>query len=186
MHLPDQVLAGILMYSFPSSYEPIKMTLSTLKKEDFTFAAVSRAMLNEEQRRITSGSLPTYNGSAEPSAYATFVHRMPCNWCGLDNHLAAQCHSESVFPSAQPLKENKHWRSSVIDSVALRPLTTKRALTKNQKLTINPASLRSHDRMSARPSFTCCCARVSYVWQYDCTVGTKLCGFVLAVMAVMC
>ena len=51
---------------------------------------------------------------------------------------------------------------------------------------INPASLRSHDRMSARPSFTCCCARVSYVWQYDCTVGTKLCGFVLAVMAVMC
>ena len=49
MHMPDQALAGILLYSFPSSYKPIKMTLSTLKKEDFTFAAVSRAMLNEEQ-----------------------------------------------------------------------------------------------------------------------------------------
>ena len=31
MHLPDQVLAGILLYSFPSSYEPIKMMLFALK-----------------------------------------------------------------------------------------------------------------------------------------------------------
>ena len=92
MHLPDQALAGILLYSFPSSYEPIKMTLSALKKEDFTFAAVSRAMLNEEQRRITSGSLPTHNGNTEASAYAVIGHRVPCNWCGLDNHLEVHCH----------------------------------------------------------------------------------------------
>ena len=52
MDFSDQALAGLLMFSFPTSYEPIKMTLSTLKKDDFTFAAVSRAMLNEEQRRL--------------------------------------------------------------------------------------------------------------------------------------
>jgi hypothetical protein len=115
MHLPDQVLAGILLYSFPSSYEPIKMTLSTLKKEDFTFAAVSRAMLNEEQRRITSGSLPTYNGGAEPSAYTTSVQRVPCTWCGLDNHLEAHCHRKqkripqrTAAQRKQALEEFRH------------------------------------------------------------------------------
>ena len=92
MNLPDQALAGILLYSFPSSYEPIKMTLSTLKKEDFTFTAVSRAMLNEEQRRITSASLPTSNsGGSEQSALTASGKRIPCNWCGLDNHSEAHC-----------------------------------------------------------------------------------------------
>ena len=74
MDFSDQALAGLLMFSFPSSYEPIKMTLSTLKKDDFTFAAVSRAMLNEEQRRLTSASLPLPMGEiGEQSALA--VHR---------------------------------------------------------------------------------------------------------------
>ena len=112
MDFSDQALAGMLMFSFPSSYEPIKMTLSTLKRDDFTFAAVRRAMLNEEQRRLTSASLPPpVGGISEQSALA--VHRSgqhqqqqqqqqqqqpdtstlaPCNWCGLDNHLEVNCH----------------------------------------------------------------------------------------------
>ena len=94
MHLPDQALAGILLYSFPDSYEPVKMTLSTLKKEDFTFATFSRAMLNEEQRRITSDSLPTTNNGIQPQSAmtASSQSRKPCTWCGLDNHLEANCH----------------------------------------------------------------------------------------------
>ena len=70
------------------------MTLSTLKKEDFTFATVSRAMLNEEQRRITSDSLPTSNNGIQPQSAmtASSQSRKPCTWCGLDNHLEASCH----------------------------------------------------------------------------------------------
>ena len=108
MHLPDQALAGILLYSFPSSYEPIKMTLSTLKKEDFTFTAVSRAMLNEEQRRITSASLPASHGSSELPAMAyTAKGRGPCNWCGLDNHLEANCHRKKRGLSQRNVAERK-------------------------------------------------------------------------------
>jgi hypothetical protein len=93
MSIPDPALAAILLYSFPSSYEPIKMTLSALKKEDFTFSAVSRAMLNEEQRRITSASLPTSpSGGSEQSALAAYRKQVPCNWCGLDNHSERDCH----------------------------------------------------------------------------------------------
>ena len=47
MHLSDQALAGILLYSSPSSYEPIKMTLSALKKEDFTVASIKQDFNNE-------------------------------------------------------------------------------------------------------------------------------------------
>jgi hypothetical protein len=112
MHLPDQALAGILLYSFPSSYEPVKMTLSTLKKEDFTFAAVSRAMLNEEQRRITSGSLPTANGGIEPFSAAAVMtasgkQRMSCTWCGLDNHLEVNCHRKKNGISQRSAADRK-------------------------------------------------------------------------------
>jgi hypothetical protein len=109
MHLPDQALAGILLYSFPSSYEPIKMTLSALKKEDFTFTAVSRAMLNEEQRRITSASLPTSNsGGSEQSALTASGKRVLCNWCGLDNHVEVHCHRKKNGLPQRTIAERKH------------------------------------------------------------------------------
>ena len=76
MSLPDQALAGLLVSSLPASHEPIKMFVPTLKKDDFTFAAVSRAMLNEELGRLTSASLPIPIGWInEQSALATL--RLP-------------------------------------------------------------------------------------------------------------
>ena len=71
MKFGDAVLAGILMKSFPPSYAPIKMNLSTLGKADFTFAAVSHAMLNEEARRINDPS----SGSVGSDHSAMFASR---------------------------------------------------------------------------------------------------------------
>jgi transposase InsO family protein len=125
MDFSDQALAGILMMSFPSSYEPIKMTLSTLQKQDFTVSAVSRAMLNEEQRRLTSAALPpVVSGASEQSALtvqrpqqrqqakAPGVVMLPCNWCGLDNHLDAQCHRKlSALPQRTPAERAEALRN---------------------------------------------------------------------------
>ena len=126
MEFSDQALAGILMMSFPSSYEPIKMTLSTLRKEDFTVSAVCRAMLNEEQRRATSAALPlalggtsgndqaalaAHRSQAQHQAKASGSTSAPCNWCGLDNHLEAKCYRKvSNLPqrSADERKEVLH------------------------------------------------------------------------------
>jgi transposase InsO family protein len=115
MHLSNEALAGILMFSFPPSYGPIAMTLSMLKREDFTFSAVSRAMLNEEQRRLTSASMPSLiGGGSEQSALA--VHRpqqsqpksAPCNWCGLNNHTEARCHRKvDGLPQRTPAEKQE-------------------------------------------------------------------------------
>ena len=127
MDFSDQALAGLLMFSFPTSYEPIKMTLSTLKKDDFTFAAVSRAMLNEEQRRLTSASLPvTVGGISEQSALAALAALRlpqqpqqspttstlpPCSWCGLDNHSEALCHRKrNGLPQRTPAERQETLR----------------------------------------------------------------------------
>jgi hypothetical protein len=133
MHLPDQALAGILLYSFPPSYEPIKMTLSTLKKEDFTFAAVSRSILNEEQRRITSGSLPTHNGSSEHSAYAVSGHRVPCNWCGLDNHLEVNCHRKRLHQPQRTVAERGQALKDFRERLRRPPLFNKEEDSKEAK-----------------------------------------------------
>ena len=116
MEFSTQTLAGILMFSFPPSYEPIAMTLSMLKKEDFTFSAVSRALLNEEQRCLTSASMPTLIGTgSEQSALA--IHRpqqskqsqpTPCNWCGLNNHPETRCHRKADgLPQRTPAEKQE-------------------------------------------------------------------------------
>jgi transposase InsO family protein len=109
MRLSEPLLAAIIMDSFPPSYDIVKVPLAQLRKEDFTVTAISTAMLNEEQRRITSsaGSL-SHTGASDQAAL--FMHRpqpqqqqqqpndrskMTCNWCGLPRHLENECHSKS-------------------------------------------------------------------------------------------
>jgi len=126
MAFPEQALAGILMHSFPSSYEPIKMTLSSLPAKDYTFLAVSRAMLNEEQRRLTSASLPiSPSGSPQSDQSALAVQRpqqpqqqqqqpqprIPCSWCGLDNHVERDCHRKADGEPQRTVAERQQvWR----------------------------------------------------------------------------
>jgi hypothetical protein len=111
----EGALAIILMMSFPLSYEPLKMTLSSLKDDELTFANISRAMLNEEARRSTSATMPLAVGSAsDQSALAMYRPQqqqqqqqqqqrqqggkqkvaIPCDWCGLNNHQEADCHKK--------------------------------------------------------------------------------------------
>jgi transposase InsO family protein len=107
MHFTESLLAAALMNSFPPSYDVVKMSLGQLKEDDFTVAAVSSAMLNEEQRRITaSTAFPSPSGTSDYSAL--IAHRpqlqqqpptdrslMTCNWCGLPRHLENECHRKS-------------------------------------------------------------------------------------------
>jgi transposase InsO family protein len=97
MKFGDAVLAGILMKSFPPSYAPIKMNLSTLGKGDFTFAAVSHAMLNEEARRVNDPS-PGNVGNDHSAMFANRQQQQSgttsCNWCGLDRHVEQDCYSK--------------------------------------------------------------------------------------------
>ena len=101
------------MMSFPPSYETLKMTLSTSKDEDFTFATISRAMLNEEARRLTSSSMPISEQAAlavyrpqqqqQQQAHAPAIILVPCNWCGLDSHPESNCYREqNSLPQRTP------------------------------------------------------------------------------------
>ena len=127
MRYPEALLAAHLMHSFPPSYEIIKVTLAQMKEEDFTVAAVSAAMLNEEQRRITASISPSSpSGTSEHSAL--LMHRSPqqqqqqpqrqpqqpidrstmiCNWCGLPRHEEHECNRKSRG-EAQRTSAEKH------------------------------------------------------------------------------
>ena len=108
----DALLAAHLMFSFPASYEPIKMTLATLEQKDFTFETVSRAMLNEDARRAVAASAsavpaPVLRNDGEAAALAAATatlqaavgkktrqdakDKLVCNWCGLKRHVEATC-----------------------------------------------------------------------------------------------
>lgn len=95
----DKLLGALLMYSLDSSYEPIKMVLSTYKEVDFTFAAVCSAIINEEARRKTASGSNNSSGGSEPAALYTQTqqqqpsHPRPerCGWCSKRGHTEDDC-----------------------------------------------------------------------------------------------
>ena len=52
MDVSDCVLAALLLLSVPESYEAVTTALHGLDVDALTFAAVSRALLQEEQQRL--------------------------------------------------------------------------------------------------------------------------------------
>lgn len=130
MSYSDALLAGILMHSMPSSYDPIKMTLSTFDKTKFTFSAVSQALLAEEARRTTDSSYASLR--AEQSAFLVNRQQLQrsdnpkktCNWCGLDGHLDSDCYR----------KQDGKPQSSAEEKQAARRLSAqRRAERRNRK-----------------------------------------------------
>ena len=116
MDFKEGTMAGILSNSFPSSYDPVKMSLGQLDHKAYTFKAVERAMLDELARRSLSAA-STSPQSSESSAMYTNKARPPdkkkerpskannnnnnnkkktntnafCTHCGRDYHTIDQC-----------------------------------------------------------------------------------------------
>lgn len=107
----DKLLGALLMYSLDSSYEPIKMVLSTYKEVDFTFAAVCSAIINEEARRKTASGSNSSSGSTESAALYTQTQQqqsshsrierradrpnLVCGWCSRRGHIEEDCWRKS-------------------------------------------------------------------------------------------